>query len=82
MAISRIELVPQLGAEVRVVTLGLPGAPRELACDRGAVYSEAASDLRSWDAEIGQAFYLDSVIKGQVAVVCRQGSATLRVKVW
>lgn len=73
-----VEFVPQIRAHVRVVAFRLPGTMADLSTDRGSVTSESSGDLGLRDTAIDEFLDLDSVVKGEVAVMCGQGSAALR----
>ena len=79
VSVSSIELVPKVRAQIRVVAFWLPRVPAELSADRGSVYPEPARDLRVTLALFAADLDLDAVVKGQVTVVCGQGSAALRL---
>lgn len=77
--VTRIKLVPKVWARIRVVVLRLPGVPAKLSADRGTVNTELARDLRATLALFTAEFDFDAVVKGQVTVVCGQGSAALQL---
>lgn len=79
MPVARIQPVPQIRAQIRMIMLGLPGTAPQLTGDRGTMHPHAASDLGTRDPPIMQVLDLDSILNGQVTVMCGQGSATLRL---
>ena len=61
-----------------MVVFWLPRVSAQLSTDRGAVNTESARDVRVAFALFMAELDVDSVVKGQVAVGCGQGSADLR----
>lgn len=77
MRVSRVELVPQIRAQVRVVLLRLPGPAMQLPTDRGAVHSESSGDFSAAVLLLVELLNLYPVFNPQMTVMCTQGSATL-----
>ena len=78
MPATRVQLVPQIRAQVRVIMLGLPRTPPDLPRDRGRVHPDPTRDLRLADVLLQKLLDLHPVSQAQMSVMCGQGSATLR----
>lgn len=76
---TRVQLVPKIRPQIRVIVFRLPGTTPQLTGDRGTMHPEAARDLCPGQATIKPLLDLDSVFKTQMTVMCGQGSATLRL---
>lgn len=61
-----------------MIVFGLPGTTGNLAADGGAIHTDPAGDLCVRVAQIEELLDLDTVCKGEVAVMCGQGSAALQ----
>lgn len=67
---ARVQLVPQIRAQMRMITLWRPGTTPQLTGDCGSMHPHTARDLRPRQATIKPPLDLDSVFKSQMAVLC------------
>jgi len=79
MGTAGIQPVPHMGAQIRVITLGLPRATANLPGDGRSVNPDPAGNLRLARPVLKKVLNLDSVSKRQMSILCVQGSATLSV---